>query len=414
MPSADFAAKLDRYAEVIVKIGLNVQPGQRILVFASLEAVPLVRAVAKHAYKLGATLVTPLFGDDALTRIRIENAPPDSLEVYPEWLADGRLRSAQNGDALLSIVGPRPDYFAGLDPKALTTLQRTAGRYNKPASAMVARSDISWLLVAVATPEWAARLFPEVPADERQARLWEVLFDLCRVSAPDPHAAWQTHIADLDTRVQYLNAKQYRELRYTGPGTDLSVGLVENHIWEGGASLLPSGIPFVANIPTEEVFTMPHRERTSGTVHATMPLDRSGVTIEDFSLRFEAGRVVDVQAAKGEEILRGIVDTDDGAGRLGEVALVPNNSPIARSGLLFFNTLFDENAASHLALGQNYPINVRNGTSMSDDELLAVGGNHSLVHVDFMIGSGKIDVDGVTDDGSVEPVMRAGEWTFVI
>ncbi len=412
MSSPEFAANLDRYAEVIVKIGLNVQPGQRVLINAPIEAVPLVRLVAEHAYRVGATLVTPLYGDDAMTRVRIESAPPDSLEEFPEWLADARLRSARNGDALLAIVGPRPGYFDDLDHGALTTLQRTAGRHNMPASEIMARSETSWLVVAVPTPEWAARLFPELAEDQRRQRLWDVLFDLCRVSTPDPYAAWKNHVADLEARVRYLNARQYRELRYTGPGTDLSVGLVENHIWEGGAARLPSGIPFVANIPTEEVFTMPHRERTSGVVRATMPLDRSGVMIEDFSLRFEAGRVVDVQAGKGEAILRGIVDTDDGAGRLGEVALVPNNSPIARSGLLFLNTLFDENAASHLALGQNYPINIRNGTSMSAGEMAAAGGNHSMIHVDFMIGSGEIDVDGVTAGGSVEPVMRRGEWTF--
>lgn len=412
MPSTDFETKLDRYAEVIVKIGLNVQPDQRVLVYAVPEAMPLVRLVAKHAYRAGATLVTPQYADDAMTRIRIENAPPGSLEVFPEWLADGRLRSAQNGDALLSIGGPRPNYFAGLDTQALTTLQRTAGRYNKAASEYVSRCDINWLAVAVPTPEWADKLFPELPADQRQARLWDVLFDLCRVSTPDPYAAWQAHIDDLRGRMEYLNAKQYRELRYTGPGTDLKVGLVENHLWEGAAAHLPSGLAFVPNIPTEEVFTMPHREHTSGIVRATMPLDRSGVLIEDFSLRFEAGHVVEVQAASGEEILRGIIDTDDGAGRLGEVALVPNNSPIAQSGLLFLNTLFDENAASHLALGQNYPTTIRNGTSLSDDELFAAGGNRSLVHVDFMIGSGEIDVDGVAADGSVEPVMRDGNWAF--
>jgi len=412
MSPADFSAKLERYAEVIVKIGINVQPGQRVLVFAPLEAVPLVRRVAEHAYRAGATLVTPLYNDDVMTRLRIENAQPDSLDVFPEWLADGRLRSAQNGDALLSIVGPRPDFFSDLAPQALTAVQRAAMQHNKPASEIIARSETSWLVVAVPTPEWAAKLFPDLPQAERETRLWEIVFDLCRVSTPDPNAAWQAHIADLQARVRYLNAKQYRELHYSGPGTDLRVGLVENHVWEGAAAHLPSGIPFVPNLPTEEVFTMPHRERTSGVVRATLPLDRSGVTIDDFSLRFEAGRVVDVQAGTGEDMLRGIIETDDGAGRLGELALVPNSSPVAQSGLLFFNTLFDENAASHLALGQSYPINIRNCTAMSDDELAAVGGNRSLVHVDFMIGSGDIDVDGVTAGGSVEPVMRRGEWAF--
>jgi aminopeptidase len=264
--------------------------------------------------------------------------------------------------------------------------------------------------VAAASEGWAARVFPDLPPAERMRRLWQAITRLCRLDRPDPLAAWNAHLEALASTRDRLNAKRYTELRYTGPGTALTIGLPDGHLWVSGRSTSRSGIAFAPNLPTEEVFTMAHKDRVDGTVQSTKPLNYGSTMIEGFRLRFAAGRVVEVHAERGEEALRQLVETDDGAGRLGEVALVPHSSPVAQSGILFHNTLFDENAATHVALGSAYRFNMRDGEGMSNEQFESVGGNRSAVHVDFMIGSPSLDIDGVFAGGAAEPLMRGGEW----
>jgi aminopeptidase len=282
----------------------------------------------------------------------------------------------------------------------------------RPVSEQIERNATNWLVLAAATPAWAARIFPEVAVTEQVDRLWESIFAMCRVDTPDPAAAWRAHVADLVARRNYLNAKGYIALHYRGPGTDLTVGLPKRHLWDSASMPSQQGIEFIANVPTEEVFTLADRNRVEGTVTASRPLSYGGTLIDSFSVTFAAGRAVDVHAARGETVLRSLIDTDDGAGRLGEVALVPHSSPISQTGRIFLNTLIDENAASHLAFGAAYRFSLQGAESLSDEAFAAAGGNTSLVHVDFMIGSEDLDVDGITEEGTAEPVMRRGDWAF--
>ena len=279
-----------------------------------------------------------------------------------------------------------------------------------PALKLIAGFDINWNIVSCATPAWAKAVFPDEPEDRAVAKLWDAIFAASRIDEDDPVAAWKAHNANLHARARHLNERRYASLRFRGPGTDLTVGLADDHEWHGGSSKAKNGIVCNPNIPTEEVFTTPHKDRVSGTVRATKPLSYQGTLIDEIAVRFEAGRIVEADAAKGKDVLAKVLDTDEGARRLGEVALVPFSSPISRSGLLFYNTLYDENAASHIALGQSYSQCFLNGGTLSPEELAARGANASLIHIDWMIGSGAIDVDGIAPDGREEAVMRKGEW----
>jgi aminopeptidase len=274
----------------------------------------------------------------------------------------------------------------------------------------VSRNHTNWSVVAAPAASWAAKVFPDLPADRRLDALWNAIARFCRLDRPDPVAAWDEHLAALARRTAFLNGRRYTGLHYRGPGTDLTLGLPDAHVWVSGRSASRAGVQFTANIPTEEVFTIAHKDRADGTVRSTKPLSYGGTLIENFSVAFRDGRIVDVKAARGEEVLRQLVGTDAGAERLGEIALVPHSSPISQSGVLFYNTLFDENAASHVALGSAYKFTMRGGDSMSEQEFASAGGNTSATHVDFMIGSGELDIDGLLPGGAREPLMRRGEW----
>jgi aminopeptidase len=295
-------------------------------------------------------------------------------------------------------------------PDQVGVVQQALARSVRPFRELISRNQTNWGVVAAAASSWAARVFPGVEPPQQVSRLWEAIGRLCRLDRPDPIAAWETHLGELAARTDHLNRKQYSALRYTGPGTDLTIGLPAGHVWVGGRSVTATGIRFAPNLPTEEVFTMPHKDRVNGIVRSSKPLSYGGTLIEGFSLRFAEGCVVEVQADRGEAVLRRLVEMDPGAARLGELALVPHGSPIAQSGLLFYNTLFDENAASHVALGAAYKFTLRGGEAMSDEEFESAGGNLSAAHVDFMIGSKDLDVSGVLPVGTIEPVMRRGEW----
>jgi aminopeptidase len=408
---ADFEGLLEKYAELAIHVGLNLQPGQRLVIRAPIEAAPFVRLAVASAYRAGARYVDVNYGDEQLTLARFQFAPRDSFEEYPVHWAKAMKEYAHRGDALLSVYAEDPDLLKGQDAELIHLTELTAHQHMKPVNDFLFAGRFNWCVVSTAIPSWAARVFPDLPAEEREPRLWEAIFRTCRLDQPDPVAAWREHIRRLAARADHLTGRHYTALHYTGPGTDLTVGLPAGHRWESGESATQAGLRFAANIPTEEVFTLPHKDRVDGFVSATRPLPYAGNLIEGFRLTFSAGRVVEFQAAKGADVLGRLLETDEGARRLGEVALVPHSSPISQSGILFYNALFDENAASHLALGHAYPSTLAGGEQLSEEDFARSGGNHSLEHVDFMVGSGEIDVDGVRDDGSAEPVMRHGEWT---
>lgn len=413
METTTFEQKLERYAELAVKVGLNLQPGQRLLIVANpLEVAPLVRSVAACAYQNGCRLVTVLWRDEPLERIRLQYAPRDSFEEYPAWMMEGRLKCIEQGDAFLYIVSGDPELLKDQDPELIEIATRTSLQHYKPIGDHQGKNTVQWSVISPPTPIWASKVFPDHSPQEAEARLWEAVFKACRLDEPDPVALWQRQVTILGKRKGYLTAKQYTGLHFTGPGTDLTVGLPEGHIWVGGATHTPAAVPFVPNLPTEEVFTMPHKARAEGVVTATRPLNYAGNLIEDFRLTFSEGKVVSFAAQKGENTLRTILKMDENAKRLGEVALVPHHSPIAQSNLVFLHILYDENAANHLALGSAYRFTLKGGEGMSDEEFAEAGGNKSLTHVDFMFGSGEMNVDGLRTDGTAEPIMRAGDWAF--
>jgi len=416
---------LRKYAEAIVKIGLNLRAGQRLIIKnAALRAVPPsgrapVHEVTNAAYAAGARYVEVIWGDEEMLRIRLQNAPADSFGEYPKWQVQGILDMLEKGDALLSISANNPDLYSGLDPDRVGAMQKTHLENYSPTTALVARNAINWCVVASAAPAWAAKIFPDLDSEAAMEKLWQAIFETTRATLPDPVAAWQEHIQKLRKRANYMQAKKYSALHYraASPGdqsdqTDFTLGLPRGHKWISAQALAENGVVFTANMPTEEIFTLPDRQRAEGTVHATFPLSYGGSLIEDFNVTFENGRVVKVSAKRNEAILQKLVDTDEGSTHLGEVALVPASSPIATRGHLFYNTLFDENASCHIAIGRAYRFTLTGGEELTDEEFKTAGGNTSINHVDFMIGSPQMDIDGIKEDGTREPVMRQGEWAF--
>jgi aminopeptidase len=407
----DFECKLDLLAEVAVTVGLGLARGQELVISAPLEALPLVRRITEHAYRAGASLVSTLFADDEATLLRYRYAHEETFDKAAVWLQDGLAAAYRSGAARLAITGANPALLAGQDAKKVSRANVAFSKASRPALELITRHEINWTIVASATPAWAKLVFPQLPEQEALASLWEAIFRTTRLETPDPIAEWRRHGAHLQSRVQLLNEKRFSALRYRGPGTDLMLGLADDHLWCGGGSTAKNGIAGFPNMPTEEVFTTPHKDRVDGVVTSTKPLSYQGTLIDGIQVEFKGGRITRATAKQGEPILQSMIDTDDGARRLGEVALVPHSSPIAQSGLLFWNTLFDENAASHIALGQSYSTCLINGDGLSDADLAAKGANESLIHVDWMIGSGELDVDGVWADGRSVPLMRKGEWT---
>jgi aminopeptidase len=402
--------KLDRLAAVAVNVGLGLARGQELVMTAPLEALPLARRITEHAYKAGASLVTTLFTDEQATLMRFRHAPDESFDRVADWLQNGLASAYRGGAARLAITGGNPALLAREDPNKVARANLALSKASRPALDLITRHEINWTIVAFATPDWALTVFPDEPADVAVAHLWDAIFAVTRIDAPDPVADWKAHSAHLQERAQFLNNKRFAGLHFKGPGTDLRVGLAQDHLWLGGGTTARNGITCLPNMPTEEVFTTPHKDLTEGVVTSTKPLSYQGTLIEDIRVRFERGRIVEATATKGEAVLRRMLETDEGASRLGEVALVPHSSPIAKRGLLFWNTLFDENAASHIALGQAYSTCIRDGDTLDAAQLATKGANTSLIHVDWMIGSGLIDVNGVAADGSIEPLMRQGEW----
>jgi aminopeptidase len=402
--------KLDRLAEVAIKVGLNLQPGQDLLLTAPAAALPLVRRIAEHAYKAGAGLVTPFFSDEAVTLSRYRFGHDAGFDRAAGWLYEGMSKAFAANTARLAIVGDNPMLLSGEDPGKVARASKANSVAYQPALEKIVNFDVNWNIIAYPSASWAKQVFPDDEEDVAVAKLADAIFAASRVDNDNGVAAWTKHNAVLRERTEWLNGQRFSALHYTGPGTDLTIGLADGHEWEGGASTARNGITCNANIPTEEVFTTPHCRRVDGHVVSSKPLSYQGSLIDNIAVRFEQGRIVDAKASRGEEVLNKVLDTDEGARRLGEVALVPHSSPISKSGLLFFNTLFDENAACHIALGQCYSKCFVDGGKLTPEQIAAQGGNKSLIHIDWMIGSDKLDIDGVHADGRRVPVFRKGEW----
>jgi aminopeptidase len=410
MHLSDHEIRLDRLAEVAIHVGLGLAAGQELVITATLDAVPLVRRITAQAYKAGATLVTTLLTDEQAALLRYELAPDASFDKAAGWLQDGVANAYRSGSARLAVTGGDPSLLRDQDPKKVSRANVALSKVSRPAMEIITRHEINWTIVASATPAWAKAISPNDPEDVAMERLWNAIFSCSRVQNDGAVENWRAHDAQLQKRAAFLNEKRFAALHYTGPGTDLVVGLADDHLWLGGGTTAGNGLHCIPNMATEEVFTTPHKDRVNGYVTASKPLSYQGMMIENIRVRFEKGRIVDAAASAGQEVLQNLISTDEGACRLGEVALVPHSSPVSQSGLLFFNTLFDENAASHIALGQAYSSCVKGGHHMDKEALAAKGANDSLIHVDWMIGSDKINVFGVGADGSEEPVMQGGEW----
>ncbi len=407
-----FQQNLEKYAELAVRVGVNIQPNQNLTINASTEVAEFVRIVVRKAYEAGARNVYVEWHDDIVSRTRYELASEEALSEYPEWKAKGLETLAENDGAFMSIISSDPDLLSGIDPKRIAAAAKASGIALTKYRNYLQADKASWTVIAAASKDWAAKVFPNEAGDKQVEKLWEAIFRTTRTDQPDPVKAWKEHDQNLHNKVDYLNSKKYKKLQYKAPGTDLTIELHDTHTWVGAGSENEKGNFFMANMPTEEVFTVPLRNGVNGVVKSTKPLSYSGNLIDNFSLTFENGRIIDVKAEKGEAVLKQLVETDEGSHYLGEIALVAHDSPISQSGILFYNTLFDENASNHLAIGNGYAFCVEGGKKMSREELEKVGVNSSITHVDFMIGSAEMDIDGILEDGTKEAIFRNGTWAF--
>ena len=407
-----FQEKLEQYAQLAAKVGANVQKGQYLLINTSTETLDFTRLVVKAAYEAGAGRVHVNLTDDFVTRAFYDYGSDEELNHYPKWIVEQREELIAKKGALLWIDAEDPDLLSGVDGEKLAKQQKVGGEALKNYRKAVMNDDIAWSIVAVPSKKWAAKVFPHLPEMEQVPALWEAIFLSVRIGEGDAVTLWHEHIQKLERRATTLNEKAFVQLRYKAPGTDLVIDLPKGHIWQSGSSKAPDGTAFIANMPTEEVFTLPAKYGVNGTVRNTKPLAYRGNIIDEFTLTFKDGKVVESSAMVGNELLQSLLTTDETSAYLGEVALVPHNSPISNSNLLYFNTLFDENASNHLAFGAAYPTCFKDGRNLTEEQLEENGINVSVTHEDFMIGSAEMDIDGVLEDGTVEPVFRKGNWAF--
>ncbi|WP_409305119.1 aminopeptidase [Peribacillus sp. SCS-155] len=409
---SEFQTNLEKYAELAVRVGVNIQKDQTLYIDTTLDGAELVRVIVRKAYEAGARNVFVNWSDDIVSRTKFELAPDEVFSEYPEHRAKEKIELAEKGAAFMSVISSSPDLLKGIKSERISAFQKAAGTALKKYRQYVQSDKVSWTIIAVPSKPWADMVFSELPEEERVQKLWDAIFKATRIDAEDPIAAWRQHDETLHEKVHYLNERRYKKLHYKAPGTDLTIELPDSHLWVGAGSINENGHEFMANMPTEEVFTVPYKTGVNGTVASTKPLSYGGNIIDNFSVTFKEGRIVEVKAEQGEEILKQLVETDEGSHYLGEVALVPHNSPISQSNILFYNTLFDENASNHLAIGSAYAFCIEGGKKMSSEELAKNGLNESLTHVDFMVGSAEMDIDGIKEDGTAEPVFRNGDWAF--
>lgn len=407
----NFDTLLKKYAHLITKVGVNIQKDDTVVVYASVDQAVLARLVTNEAYQLGAAEVIVQWNDDAVQRDFLSYAAEDRITNVPPYKVEEANAFAEKRVTRISIVSQNPDALLGVDTTRVANYQAARGKALQAVMEATQSNKLRWTVVAASSPAWAKKVFPDLGSTEEQVdKLWDEIFKTTRIYAEDPVQAWKEHDAAMRKQAERLNKEQFSALHYTAPGTDIMIGLPENHIWEGAGSFAADGNEFMANMPTEEVFTAPDRNRVDGYITSTKPLSYAGTTLNEMKFTFKAGKIVEFSAKDGADVLASLLEIDEGAKHLGEVALVPDPSPISQSGITFFNTLFDENASNHLALGAAYPFSVAGGTEMTKDELAAAGLNSSQTHVDFMVGSAKMAIDGVRKDGTTVPIFRNGDW----
>ncbi|CDO05134.1 aminopeptidase 2 [Oceanobacillus picturae] len=402
----------EKYAELALRKGVNLQKNQALMINAPLEGADFTKIVVRKAYEMGAKDVHINWVDDELTLLKYENAPDEVIASYPDWKVQLHDSFAEDGAAVLNIRSTNPDLLKDIDPTRVAKANKAAAQAMKNFRKYTMNDRIAWSIISIPTGDWAQKIFPDKTKDDAVEALWDAIVKIVRVDQEDPAAAWDAHNETLRTAREILNKKDYKKLLFRAPGTDLEMELPEGHIWKGGSAVTEGGTTFNPNMPTEEVFSMPHKYGVNGTVSSTKPLNYGGSLIDNFSLTLKDGKVVDFKAEQGEDTLKHLLDTDEGATRFGEIALVPHESPVSQSGLIFYNTLFDENASVHIALGKAYPTNLKGGSAMDEEQLDKHGVNDSLTHVDFMIGSEQLDIDGVLADGTTEAVFRNGTWAL--
>ncbi|MGH2156410.1 aminopeptidase [Enterococcus faecalis] len=411
MTLENFNENLKKYARLIAETGVNVQDNHTVVLQISVDQAPLARLITEEAYRLGAAEVIVQWSDETIQREFLAHAATDRIENVPQYKIDQTDDWIAKGASRISVVSSNPDALAGVDAQRVAAFQAANGKALVNLRKATQANKVSWTVVAAASEGWAAKVFPELATSEEQVNaLWNEIFKTTRIYEENPVIAWNIHDKKLQEKAAELNEQQFTALHYTAPGTDLTIGLPKNHLWEGAGSYNARGEEFMANMPTEEVFTAPDSRRVDGYVSSTKPLSYAGTIISGMKFTFKDGKVVDFSAEQGEEALKNLLAIDEGAKHLGEVALVPDPSPISQSGLIFYNTLFDENASNHLAFGSAYAFNLQGGTEMSEEELAEAGLNRSQTHVDFMVGSDKMNIDGIKEDGTIVPVFRNGDW----
>ena len=404
---------LKKYARLIVKTGLNLKTDQILVITSPIECAPFARLVAEAAWAEGARDVVMNWRDELFSRIRFIHADETVFEEFPDWQKDFYMSYLNRGAAFLSISASDPEIFKGVDLNKLTIAQKTGNIALKEYRERLMNNENAWCVVSVPTASWASKVFPGISEEEAMEKLWEVIFKAVRADTEDPVEAWEEHKNNLKKRLDFLNASRFVELKFkNAQGTDLSAKLPEGHIWLAGSERTKDGREFTANMPTEEVFTLPEKTGVNGRVTSSKPLNYNGNLIRDFSLDFKEGKIVNFAAKEGYETLKKLIETDEGAGYLGEVALVPHDSPVSNLNILFYNTLFDENASCHLALGKAYSVCLQGSAAMNKEELEHKGVNDSLVHVDFMIGTSDMEITGVTKNGEEKPVFKNGNFAI--
>lgn len=404
--------KLEEYAELVLKIGVNVQEGQKLFINTPIHAIEFVRIITEKAYKMGIKDVIHSWSDDVLSHTRFKNISMEMLEDFPEWKVRQMEDLSEEGAAFLHIISPDPELLKDIDPKKVATATKSSSIALKKYREKAMNDENTWCVLAVPSENWAKKVYPNLEKDMAIEKLWESIFFTSRVEEGKSVENWKNHDINLKKKIEVLNLKKFKTLHYKSKGTDLYVEMSPKQIWKAGASRTKEGIEFSPNIPTEEVFSMPKKEGVNGTLSSTMPLNYGGNLIDNFKLTFKEGKVVEFTAETGYEILKNLLETDDGAKYLGEIALVPVDSPISNTNTLFYNTLFDENASCHFAFGMAYRSCIEGGTKMTEKELEKNGVNDSLIHVDFMIGSKDLSIDGVEEDGTIIPIFRDGNWVI--
>ncbi|MFT5875362.1 MAG: aminopeptidase [Clostridium sp.] len=404
---------LEKYALLLVKTGINIQKDQTLVINSPIECASFTRIISRIAYIEGAREVVVNWRDELSSKIKFMNAKDEVFLEYPDWQRDFYLSNARKGAAFLSISASDPELMKDVNPDRMSKFHIAASTAIKEYRDRLMSNKNVWCIASIPTISWAKKVFPKLSEDEAMEKLWNAIFKTVRVDTVDPVASWETHKSNLKKNMDFLNLNNFKYLQYTNSlGTNLRIELPENHLWLGGSDYTPGGIEFIANMPTEEVFTLPSKTGVNGIVVSSKPLNYNGNLIEKFSLTFKQGRIVDFKAEVGYDILKSIIETDEGSCYLGEVALVPYDSPISNSNILFYNTLFDENASCHLAIGKAYPVCIKNGENLSDEELAEQGVNDSFVHEDFMVGTEDLQIIGIKADGKEIPIFENGNFAF--